>query len=314
MSAGTVLVADPVGGDASVIGATLAAHGFSMMTPAHGDSWQGLADRADGLIVNLVSVDAAAFARLTRCRVIARLGVGINNIDLATARTRGIVVTNVPDYCREEVSDHALALILALVRKLPLAHADVERGVWNQLGYRPIHRLNTLTLGLVGYGRLAQALARKAGALGLRVIAHDPYAASDPETLVKLVPLDALLCEADVVSLHVPLVAETRGLMGRAQIRKMKSGAILVNTSRGELIDEAALVEALDERHLAAVALDVFAHEPLPANSPLHGRPNVLLTPHMAFYSEESLEELQRTAAEDVVRALSGQTPRYRAA
>ena len=309
-----MLVTDPIGGDASVIETALAAHGFSTLLPASGESWQALADRAEGLIVNLVQVDEAAFARLTRCRVIARLGVGINNIDIATARTRGIVVTNVPDYCREEVSDHALALILALVRKLPLAHADVQRGLWNQLGYRPIHRLNTLTLGLIGHGRLAQALARKAGSLGLRVIAHDPYAAPDPASQVRLVPLRALLGEADIVSLHVPLVAETRGMIGCAEIRQMKSGAILVNTSRGELIDESALAQALDERHLSAAALDVFANEPLPTNSLLQGRANVLLTPHIAFYSEESLEELQRTAAEDVARALSGLAPRYRAA
>jgi D-3-phosphoglycerate dehydrogenase / 2-oxoglutarate reductase len=314
MSEGTVLVADPIGGDVSVIAATLAAHGFSTMTPALEEHWHDLADRADGLIVNLVTVDAPAFARLTRCRVIARLGVGINNIDTTAARARNVVVTNVPDYCREEVSDHALALILTMVRKIPLAYSDIQRGVWDQLGYRPIRRLNTLTLGLVGFGRLAQALARKARALGMRVIACDPYATRDPVGEVPLVPFHTLLGEADVLSLHVPLASETRGMIGHAEIRRLKSGAILINTSRGELVDEAALIAALDEGLLSAAALDVVAVEPLAATSPLLGRPNVLLTPHMAFYSEESLIDLQRTAAEDVAHTLSGRAPRYRAA
>ena len=314
MTAATVLATDPIGGDVSVIAAALAAHGLAMLTPTGGQTWHDLAERADAVIVNLVTLDAAALSRLPRCRVIARLGVGYNNVDIAAARARGIVVTNVPDYCREEVSDHALALMLALVRKLPLANADVHRGVWKQLGYRPIRRLNTLTLGLVGFGRLARALARKALALGLRVIAHDPYAAADAASEVQLLPLDALLAEADVISVHAPHVPGAPALIGRAELQRMKAGAILINTSRGELIDEAALVAALEAQHLAGAALDVLAVEPLAADSPLRGRPDVLLTPHMAFYSEESLVDLQRSAADEVARVLAGQAPHHRVA
>jgi D-3-phosphoglycerate dehydrogenase len=314
MSLGTVLVTDPVGGDVSVISAALESHGLRTITPHHAGSWLELAEKADGLIVNLACVDAQALDRLTRCRVIARLGVGINNIDVAAARNRNIVITNVPDYCREEVSEHALALILAMVRKLSSAAADVQRGVWDQLGYRPIRRLSTLTLGLVGFGRIAQTVAGKAAALGMRVITHDPYAAPTIDPHVARRSFHELLSEADVVSLHAPLVPETKEMIGREQLRTMKAGAILINTSRGELIDESALIAALDEGHLGAAALDVVSVEPLPAQSPLRNRRNVLITPHMAFYSEQSLIDLQRTAAEDVARLLSGQTPKYRAA
>jgi D-3-phosphoglycerate dehydrogenase len=309
-----VLVTDPVGGDASVITAALAPHELVTLIPTPDKSWRELANEADALIVNLAPIDADALAGLARCRVIARLGVGMNNIDIAAARAQGIIITNVPDYCREEVSDHALTLMLTLLRKVPLAHADIQNGHWDQLRYRPIRRLNTLTLGLIGFGKLAQALTRKAAALGMRVIAHDPYATPNPENRVPLLSLDEVLGQADVVSLHAPLVAETKGLIGASALRAMKRGAILVNTSRGELVDESALISALDSSWLAGAALDVFASEPLSLDSPLRGRVNVVMTPHIAFYSEDSLIDLQRTAAEDVARALMGQTPRYGAA
>jgi D-3-phosphoglycerate dehydrogenase len=226
---------------------------------------------------------------------------------------RGIEVINVPDYCREEVSDHALALILAMVRRLPRANADIQRGDWDQLRYRPIHRVNTLTLGLIGFGKIAQALARKAAALGMRIVANDPYAPPTLATTVTRLERDLLLGEADVVSLHVPLSNQTKGLIGDEALSRMKPGAILINTSRGELIDENALIGALDRGGISGAALDVTAIEPLPASSRLRGRSDVLLTPHMAFYSEESLQELQHTAADDVALFLTGQAPRNRA-
>lgn len=311
MSGKTVVLTDPIDADPSIIAATLAGHGLITVSPGPDENWLDHAWRADGLIVNLARIDAEAIDRLTRCKVVARLGVGINNIDVTAARARNIIVTNVPDYCRAEVSDHALALILALLRKLPLANTDVQRGIWKQLSYRPIRRLSALTLGLIGLGRVAQALAMKAQALGMRVIAHDPYSKSGD---IPLLELDLLLSQADVVSLHAPLVPETRRMINAETLKRMKRDAILINTSRGELVDEATLADALDCGHLAGAALDVAAIEPLPMDSPLRGRSNVLLTPHMAFYSEESLNDLQRTAAEEVACILSGEAPRHRAA
>jgi D-3-phosphoglycerate dehydrogenase len=269
---------------------------------------------ADGLIVNLARIDAASFERLSRCRVIARLGVGFNNIDVENARRRNIIVTNVPDYCREEVSDHALALMLTLARSISVANFDVQRGEWDQLRYRSIKRISAITLGLIGLGRLATALARKARALEMSVIAYDPFVTPDAASSIDMVTIDELLKRADVISLHAPLNENTRGLLGAKAFEKVKRGTILVNTSRGELVDEQALAAALDSGNLSGAALDVFSSEPLDARSPLRGRPNVLLTPHMAFFSEQSIRELQQTAADDVVRVLSGETPRHRIA
>lgn len=314
MSSGTVLVADPIDGDVSIIAQKLTSLGFSTLSPTPEQPWLDLAERADGLIVNLAVVDANALSRLSRCKVITRLGVGINNIDIATAKERNIVVTNVPDYCRHEVSEHALGLMIALVRKLVEASADVQRGDWHQLGYRPVRRLSGMTLGLVGFGRIAQSVAQKAMALGMRVVTSDPYVPDTVEPSVQRLSLRDLFEQSDIVSLHAPLVPETRGLIGRASLAQMKRGVFLINTSRGELIDESALAEALDSGQVAGAGLDVLCAEPLQKASPLRGRANVIITPHMAFYSEDALVLLQITAAEDVARFLSGLAPKFRAA
>jgi D-3-phosphoglycerate dehydrogenase / 2-oxoglutarate reductase len=314
MNSGTVLVTDPIDGDVSIIAQKLMSLGFATLSPSPNQSWLELAEHADGLIVNLDVVDPNALAKLTRCKIITRLGVGINNIDIAAAKARSIVVTNVPDYCRHEVSEHALGLMLALVRKLVQASADVQRGHWHQLGYRPVRRLHGMTLGLVGFGRIAQSLANKAMGLGMRVVTSDPYVPGHVEPSVQRLTLNELFLHADIVSLHVPLVPETRGMIGRESLERMKAGVILINTSRGELIDESALAKALDSKHLAGAGLDVLCAEPLPRESPLRDRANVIITPHMAFYSEDSLVSLQITAAEDVARFLSGQEPKFRAA
>lgn len=314
MTAGTVLVTDPIDGDDSIIAQTLKSLGFATLSPIPGQPWLDVAERADGLIVNLAVVDANAINRLSRCKIITRLGVGINNIDISSAKDRNIVVTNVPDYCRHEVSEHALGLMLALVRKLVQASSDVQRGDWHQLGYRPIRRLNGMTLGLVAFGRIAQSLAQKAMGLGMRVVTSDPYVAADIEPSIQRLSLNELFEQADIVSLHAPLVPETRAMIDRESLARMKRGVILINTSRGELIDESALAEALDANHVAGAGLDVLCAEPLPRDSPLRNRANVMITPHMAFYSEDSLVALQVAAAEDVARFLSGQAPKFRAA
>ena len=265
---------------------------------------------ADALLVTYAQITAAMIPQMPRCRVISRFGIGVDNVDLAAATKAGIVVTKVPDYCLDEVSDHALALLLALVRKVPLANAHVQGGRWEMPVVVPIHRLRGLVLGLVGFGRIPRLVAPKAQAFGLRVVAYDPHVARDVVTHAGVEPVEfsELLTLADFVSIHAPLLPETRGLIGADAFRRMKSTAYLINTARGPILDESALAQALDAGQVAGAALDVLSQEP-PVDSPLLGRDNVIITPHTSFYSEESLIDLQTKAAEEVARVLTGQAP-----
>lgn len=271
------------------------------------------ARQADGLLVTYAQITAEIIAQLERCRVIGRFGIGVDNVDVEAASRAGIVVTYVPDYCIDEVSDHALALLLALARKVVRADRNVQGGRWEVKPLAPIHRLRGGILGLVGFGKIARALAPKARALGLEVLAFDPYVEPEDaaELGVRLVGLEELLRSSDHISIHVPLTAETRGLFGRERLRQMKRGALLVNTARGPILDAEALVEALEDGRLGGAALDVLPEEPPPEGYPLLGRQDVILTPHLGFYSVESLQELQTEAAQEVARVLSGQRPRY---
>jgi D-3-phosphoglycerate dehydrogenase len=271
------------------------------------------AEQADALLVTYAPVTGALIERLTRCRVIARFGIGVDNVDVAAATRAGIVVTRVPDYCIDEVSDHALALLLALARKIPEADRHVKRGQWAVAPLAPIRRVRGKVLGLVGFGQIPRALAPKARALGLTVLAYDPYVPRDDMARagVDQVSFEELVARSDFVSIHAPLLPETRHLFNADVFRRMKTTAYLINTARGPLIDELALVDALERGELAGAALDVLAQEPPPADSPLLRSDKVILTPHAAFYSEESLEELQRKAAEEVVRVLTGAPPRH---
>ncbi len=268
---------------------------------------------ADGLLVCYAPVTRRVIERAQRCRVIARYGIGVDNVDVAAATERGIVVTNVPDYCVEEVSDHALALLLACARKVALLDRGVRAGRWEARDAVPIRRLRGQVLGLVGFGKIPRLLAAKARALGLAVLACDPYldAATCEAHGARKVELGELLDQADFVSVHAPLTPQTRGLIGEAELRRMKPTAYLINTARGPIVQEAALLRALEEGWIAGAALDVLESEPPPAGHPLLRAPQVVLTPHVAFYSEESLQELQRKAAEEVARVLTGQPPRY---
>ncbi|OAM72980.1 C-terminal binding protein [Devosia elaeis] len=273
---------------------------------AKGESWVEEARDADGLIVNLVPVGAAELGSLARCAVIARLGTGVDSVDVAAARRRGIAVTNVPDYCSEEVSDHVLALMLSWMRHIPQAAKDMADKRWRQTDYRPIRRVSTQVMGLVGYGKLARAVARKARALGMRVIAHDPMLGRDEAGIAELMSFERVLGEADILSLHAPLTDATRGMINDAALARMKPSALLINAARGELVEEGALVRALDAGTIAGAALDVFASEPWTADSPLRHDQRVLLTPHMAFYSEESLASLEEQAARSIRDILTG--------
>jgi len=268
---------------------------------------------ADAILVTYAKLPGELLRQLTRCKAIGRFGLGVDNIDIPAAAALGISVTYVPDYCMQEVSDHAMALLLAMARKVPLSNKLVQSGRWEVPPIVPIHRLSGRVLGLVGFGNIPRALAPKARAFGLRVVTHDPYVSPDVLSAAGVdgVSFDRLLEMSDFVSIHAPLMPATRGLFNADVFHKMKKGAVLINTARGPLVDEAALIAALDTGQLGGAALDVVTTEPLTKDSKLLGRDNVILTPHTAFYSVEALEELQTKCAADVARVLSGEQPVY---
>ena len=255
-----------------------------------------------GLIVQYAPINAAVLRALPACRVVGRYGVGLDTIDVATATQLGIRVVNVPDYCTDEVADHALGLILALTRGIVALDRGVQRGTWDFRLAGRVRRPSSQRLGVVGLGRIGTALARRAEALGYDVVGADPQGARDSG--VRLVELETLLATSDVVSIHAPLDPSTRHLIDARTLALMRPTAILVNTSRGGLVDHDALVDALRDGRLAGAGLDVLEHEPIPADDPLIGLPNVVLTPHAAFYSEESLIEMKRKVSERVLAVL----------
>ena len=284
-----------------------------MAKTASTDDILAVARNADAVFVTYARLPRELLTQLTRCKVIGRFGLGVDNIDTKAAAELGITVTYVPDYCMHEVSDHAMALLLALARKIPFSDKLVQAGRWEMPAVVPIHRLSGRVLGLVGFGNIPRALAPKAKAFGLRVLAHDPFVSRDVFAAAGVEPVsfEELLANSDFVSIHAPLSPATRGLFNAEVFGKMKTGAILINTARGPLVDETDLIAALDAGRVGAAALDVVAVEPLALDSRLIGRDNVILTPHTAFYSVEALEELQRKCASDVARVLSGEPPVY---
>jgi len=284
-----------------------------MAKSASADDILGVARDADAVLVTYAKLPGELLKELRRCKVIGRFGLGVDNIDIPAAAQLGIAVTYVPDYCLREVSDHAMALLLALARKIPFSNRLVQSGRWEVPPIVPLRRLEGQVLGLVGFGNIPRALAPKAKAFGLKVITHDPYVSADALRApgVESTSFTDLLARSDFVSVHAPLLPATRGLMNAVAFARMKKGAFLVNTARGPLVDETALIAALDSGHLGGAALDVVTVEPLAKDSPLLGRDNVILTPHTAFYSVEALEELQTKCATDVARVLLGETPAY---
>jgi D-3-phosphoglycerate dehydrogenase / 2-oxoglutarate reductase len=277
------------------------------------DDILSVARDADAILVTYAKLPAELLAQLTRCKAIGRFGLGVDNIDVPAAAARGIVVTYVPDYCMQEVSDHAMALLLALARKVPFSNTLVQAGRWEMPAVAPLRRLEGQVLGLIGFGNIPRAVAPKAKAFGLKVVAYDPYASKEVFAAagVDSVSFDDLLARSDFISVHAPLLPATRGLVNAAAFAKMKKGALIVNTARGPLIDEPALVAALKAGQIGGAALDVVATEPLPKNSPLICHDDIILSPHTAFYSEEALVELQTKCASDVARVLSGEPPVY---
>jgi D-3-phosphoglycerate dehydrogenase / 2-oxoglutarate reductase len=231
-------------------------------------------------------------------------------VDAATLR--GIVVCNIADYCTEEVSDHTVGLLLAAVRRIPAMDRHIRGGGWVEPPPIPaVRRFRNLTLGIVGLGRIGSAVARKLRGFGMRILATDPYLNRSTEPGVELVPLERLLRESDMVTLHVPLTPETRNLIALPELAFMKPSAVLVNTSRGPVVDEEALIVALEGNHIGGAALDVALREPIPLSSPLRTFPNVILTPHNAYHSEDGGVQLLATIADSVEALLRGYWPPF---
>jgi len=261
---------------------------------------------ADGLIVQYARITREVLNAMQHCRIIARYGVGLDTIDQAAAAELGIAVHNVPDYCTEEVADHTLALMLAILRGIHPLVGAVGAGEWSIERARPLRRIRGLTLGLIGCGRIGAAVATRATAFGMRVVAYDPALGETAlrERAVEPATLEQVLAESDVLSLHRPASLDGTPALGRAELDKVKRGVVMVNTARGSLIDEDALREALTDRRVKAAALDVLRVEP-PVRPSLSELPNVVVTPHAAWYSEESEIDLRTTVARLVRDALS---------
>ena len=272
-----------------------------------------VASEADGLMVTYGQITVDVIAGLEKCRVIGRFGLGVDNIDIEAATKAGIAVVYVPDYCIDEVSDHAMAMLLNLARKVSFSNSLVQAGRWEMPAVTPLSRLRGRTLGLAGFGQIPRVVAPKAQAFGLKVIAFDPYIDNDVAAAldVELVGFETLLQTSDYVSIHVPMMPETKNLFGADAFAQMKPDALLVNTARGPLVDTEALAKALDAGEIGGAALDVMPVEPPPADSPLLGRDNIILSPHTAFYSVEALDELQTKTARGVVDVLKGEKPVY---
>ncbi len=272
----------------------------------------------DAIMNQYARVGARTIAAMERCRVIARYGVGVDIVDVAAASAKGILVTNVRDYCTDEVADHAVSLWLALARRLFDYDRATHQGIWRWQSGSPIHRLRGRTLGIVSFGKIGQAIASRARPFGVSLIAYDPYlpAAVAEAHDIRQVDKATLLAEADVVMMQVPMTAETRHFLGEAEFAAMKPGALVINTGRGPTIDNKALYRALVEGRIAGAGLDDPEEEPAklaawsPDDNPIFSLPNVIVTPHAAYYSEESIRTARETAASEVARVLTGQQPR----
>lgn len=265
---------------------------------------------ADAVLVQYGAFTRQVLEALPRLRVIARYGVGVDGIDLEAAAERGVPVVNVPDYGTDEVANHAVALLLALARKITRLDRQTRAGRWDVFQVGTITRLAGRTVGIVGCGRIGSAVARKLAGFDVHLLGCDPYIQTFPPRVLP-VGLDRLLEESDYVTLHCPLTAETRHLIGRETLARMSPAAVLVNTARGGIVDTAALVDALRAGELAGAGLDVLEAEPIDPASPLLAMEQVIVTPHAAWYSEEGRSDLKRRAAEEVVRVLRGERPTH---
>ena len=309
----TVLLTDYAWPDDSVERAVVEAAGMQLVsgpaTPAAAPDIESLvaAHQPAGILTCWAEVSAAAISRSAPLQIVARLGVGLDNIAVQAATERGVWVTNVPDYCLEEVSDHAVGFALAWTRGLIHFDREVRAGRWEPSSAK-LRRLSALTCGIVGFGRIGRATARKLSAFGCRLLAHDPFLSGEADG-VPCIALDSLLAQSDIVIVHAPLLPATHHLIDRDRLALMRPGGLLINVGRGGVVDTDAVVDALQRGQLSAVGLDVLESEPnVPAA--LLAQPGAMLTPHVAFSSDASLVELRRRAAEEVVRVLQGHAPK----
>jgi len=268
---------------------------------------------ADALLVGSTCIDRAIIDSLKKCRIIAEYGVGYENIDLEAATEKGIYVTNVPGYGAQDVADHCMAMLLAFTRKLFQLNRYTKEGRWDRRLAMPLHRLKGKILGIIGFGKNGKALASRARSFGLDILVYDPYVSEDTlqQYPVKPVQLEELIKRADFISIHTPLTDKTQNLFNEERFRAMKKTAVLINTARGGVIDQSTLCKALERGWIAGAALDVLQQEPPAKDNRLLGFENVLITPHIASYSEESELELRIKAMGEVVRVLTGKSPRW---
>jgi D-3-phosphoglycerate dehydrogenase len=267
-----------------------------------------LCREADDFITQYAVFSRKVLENLPKCKVISRYGVGVDSVDLRAATDLGIIVTNVPDYCMDEVADQTVSMLLALIRKTVFFDKQVKAGLWDFRTGVPMHRIRGKTLGLIGCGKIGLEVARRISGFGVGVIAFDPYIAKAPGG-IELKDYDSVLKDSDFISIHCPLNQSTRHLVGDREFRKMEKRPIVINTSGGPIVDEEALIRALELDLISGVGLDVLEKEPPGSDHPLLSRNNVVLSPHISFYSVESISELKRRTAKNVVDALTAKWP-----
>lgn len=307
-----VLITDYAWPDLEIEKSILSAAGIELVAATASDtqSLASLVPDMDGILTCWASIPRVVIAAAEHCRIVARMGIGLDNIDLQECTARKILVTNVPGYCSHEVAEHTLALLLAMARNVTFFHQQTKSGHYQLQPTSPLRRISEQTLGIIGWGSIGQQVATRADALGLDVVVtrHDmqQQIADFP-----LLTLDELLAKSDYVSLHLPYNKNTHHLVNGQRLQQMKSTAFLINTARGGLVDHAALFASLQAGHLAGAALDVHDPEPPDLSQPLFQLPQVIVTPHAAFYSEESLGELRHCASRQVVACLTGQRPEH---
>jgi D-3-phosphoglycerate dehydrogenase / 2-oxoglutarate reductase len=316
-----VVIADYDFGDTEFERQILEGAGFQLVA-LQAKSEEDLIDHVrdcDAVITQYARIGRRVIDAMQHCQVIARYGIGVDIVDVEAATTKNIQVTNVRDYCTEEVADHAIALLLCLARRLFDYNAATHRGEWKWQSGRPIYRIRGRTMGIVSFGRIGRAIAERGKALGLHVIGYDPFLDSSTFRVagVERVDREEVFRRSDFLMVQVPMTPETRHFAGESELRLMRRNGIVINTGRAQTIDHAALLKVLREGHLAGAGLDDIEEEPAkrrdwsPQENPLFGLNNVIITPHAAYYSEESIELARKTAAEEVVRVLQGEPPRF---